>query len=211
MAKQITYTQEVLRKLIHLSSLWMVFSLALLPRFWNIIIFSVLLIMLVLTEYAYYKEWPFFVNIYGRFFSRMLRENEKGNSFRVSGAPYVLAAALMVTLLFEQTVAMIALSTMLIGDTCAALIGRKFGKHKINNGTKSIEGAFAFWLSSLFVLIFFVHIYSKSVFFFAIGTFGLTIAMFAEIYEKQIKIDDNFSIPLVMGISLNLIPFLSIN
>lgn len=205
MAKQITYTQEVLRKLIHLSSLWMVFSLAFLPRTWNISIFLILLVILVATEYGYHKKWPLFVFVYGRFFSRMLRENEKGDTFRLSGAPYVLAAALMVTLLFEQTVAMIALSIMLIGDTFAALIGRKFGKHKINNGTKSIEGALAFWASSFLVLLYFVYIYNKSLFFLGIGAIGLTIAMFAEIYEKQIKIDDNFSIPLVMGISLSLI------
>ncbi len=209
MAKQISYKQEVFRKLIHLSSLWMVFSLALLPKSINIFIFSLLLIVLVLVEYGYYKQWSLFVLLYGRFFGQMLREKEKGKKFTLSGAPYVLAAALMVTLLFEQTIAMIALSVMLIGDTCAALIGRKFGKHKINNATKSIEGAFAFWISSICVLLVFICIYNKTLSFFFVGVIGITLAMLAEIYEKQIRIDDNFSIPLIVGISLSLLTILS--
>ncbi|MDL2283793.1 SEC59/DGK1/VTE5 family protein [Oxalobacter sp. OttesenSCG-928-P03] len=207
MAKQITYAQEVLRKIIHLSSLWMVVSLGVLPRSWNVCLFAALLIAQVTIEYGYYRKWPLFTATYGRFFSRMLRESETGPHFRLSGAPYVIAAALMVALLFERTISMVALSTMLIGDTCAALIGRKFGKHKINEGTKSIEGAAAFWLSSIGVLAFFVVFYSQRPAFAIMGVFGITVAMLAEIYERQIKMDDNFSIPLAMGIALSLARF----
>lgn len=210
MPKQITYKQELLRKLIHLSSLWMVFALGLIPKNWNICIFAALLIILIIVEYGYYRKWPFFIKTYGRFFSRMLRESEKSPTFRLSGAPYVLAAALMVTLLFEQSIAMIALSTMLIGDTCAALIGRKLGKHKINAGTKSIEGALAFWISSCIVLLFFVNLYHRSFTFLIMGIIGISVAMLAEIYERQIKLDDNFSIPLAMGASLSLTSFLPV-
>jgi dolichol kinase len=206
--QQISYTQEVLRKLIHLSSLWMVLSLGLLPRSWNVCLFAALLLILVFIEYGYYRKWPFFTATYGRFFGRMLRENETGQHFRLSGAPYVMAAALMVSLLFERSISMVALSTMLIGDTCAALIGRKFGRHKINEGTKSIEGALAFWISSVLVLAFFVKLYQHPPAFAMMGVFGVSVAMVAEIYEKQIKMDDNFSIPLVMGIALSLARFL---
>lgn len=210
MTKQITYTQEILRKLIHLSSLWMVVSLGILPRSWNVCLFAMLLFVQSFIEYGYYRKWPLLVATYGRFFGRMLRENETGETFRLSGAPYVIAAALMVALLFERTISMVALSTMLIGDTCAALIGRKFGRHKINEGTKSIEGAAAFWISSVVVLAFFTVFYSQPPAFAVMGTAGITIAMLAEIYEKQIRMDDNFSIPLTMGISLSLARFLPV-
>ena len=210
MAKQITYTQEILRKLIHLSSLWMVVSLGIFPRAWNVCLFATLFVVLITIEYGYHKKWAVVTATYGRFFSKMLRENEIGKNFRLSGAPYVLAAALMVSLLFERTISMVALSTMLIGDTFAALIGRKFGKHKINEGTKSIEGAVAFWVSSAAVLMFFILFYHRPLSFAIMGIFGITVAMLAEVYEKQIKMDDNFSIPLVMGISLSLARFLPV-
>ena len=133
-----------------------------------------------------------------------MREQETQEKFRFSGAPYVIAAALMVTILFSDVVAMTALSTMLVGDTAAALIGRKYGKRKINQNRKSVEGSLAFWITSFFILLFFGLLYSQPIWFYMYGILGITAAMFAEIYENRIRIDDNFSIPLVMGLFLSL-------
>lgn len=116
----------------------------------------------------------------------------------------LLPAALMVTILFSDVVAMTALSTMLVGDTAAALIGRKYGKRKINQNRKSVEGSLAFWITSFFILLFFGLLYSQPIWFYMYGILGITAAMFAEIYENRIRIDDNFSIPLVMGLFLSL-------
>lgn len=199
---QISYKQELLRKLIHLSSLWMVFSIGTFPRSFNIFLFGALLVLLILVEYGNYKKWPLFTKTYGKFFNRILRPKETGEHFSISGAPYVLASALMVSILFPPIIAMVALAIMLIGDTAAALVGRKFGRHKINAGTKSIEGSVAFWIASTCVLLFFVSLFSLPYSFTIRGIVGLTCAMFAEIYEKQIHMDDNFSIPLITGLLL---------
>ena len=52
MSNQISYTQEVLRKSIHLSSLWMVVAMGFLPRLVNIVLFAVLLAGCIITEYG---------------------------------------------------------------------------------------------------------------------------------------------------------------
>lgn len=204
MNKEISYAHEVLRKAIHLSSLWMVVSIALFPRHFNIVLFSFLLLTITVVEYGNHRQWRLFTLIYGSLFNRILREKEIQEKFHLSGAPYVIAAALMVTLVFPKIIAMTALSVMLVGDTCAALIGRKFGKHKINQGTKSIEGSSAFWLFSTTVLLFFYLIYHQTSSFFLFGLTGITAATFAEIYENKIHLDDNFSIPLAVGLFLYL-------
>ena len=208
MEKQISFQQEVLRKLVHLSSFWMVAAIGIFPRAWNVCLFAGLLLGIVAIEYANHKGLPLVRATYGRIFGRMLRENERGQEFRPSGAPHVLAAALMLCLLFEQRVAMTALAIMLTGDSFAAIIGRKFGRRKINHGRKSIEGAAAFWISSALVLAFFVLFFRLPTPFVLMGIFGITTAMLAEIFEEQIKIDDNFSIPLAMGLSLSLAHYL---
>ena len=208
MTEQISYRQEILRKLVHLSSFWMVAAFGIFPRALNVCLFAGLLAGLVAIEYANHKGWLFVRATYGRFFGQMLRENETGPEFRLSGAPHVLAAALMLCLLFDPTVSMIALSVMLAGDAFAALIGRKFGRHKISHGSKSIEGAAAFWVASAFILAFFALFCRLPASFILMGILGITVAMLAEIFEKQIGMDDNFSIPLVMGISLSLAHFL---
>ncbi|MDR1311876.1 MAG: phosphatidate cytidylyltransferase, partial [Burkholderiaceae bacterium] len=160
MPEQISYRHELLRKAIHLCSLWMVVSLTTIPRTWNVILFGALLLILVAVEYGNHRKWRLFTATYGRFFGRLLRAQETGETFQLSGAPHVLAAALMCALLFEYRIAAIALSTMLIGDTGAALVGRKWGKHKINAGRKSVEGAATFWVCSFCVLLCFVWLYA---------------------------------------------------
>lgn len=205
MNQQISYLYEVLRKSIHLSSLWMVLFIGIFPSLLNILLFSFLLIAICFIEYGNHRKWPLFTKTYGKMFNRILRAQETQEQFRFSGAPYVIAAALMATLLFSDVVAMTALSTMLVGDTAAALIGRKYGKHMINQNRKSIEGSMAFWITSLFILIFFGLLYSQPVWFYMYGLLGITMATFAEIYENRIRIDDNFSIPLVMGLFLSLV------
>lgn len=202
--QQISYLYEVLRKSIHLSSLWMVVSIGIFPGVLNILLFSFLLFAICFIEYGNHKKWPLFSETYGRMFNRILREQETQEKFRFSGAPYVIAAALMVTILFSDVVAMTALSVMLVGDTAAALIGRKYGKRKINQNRKSVEGSLAFWIASFVILVFFGLLYSQPIWFYLYGILGITAAMFAEIYENRIRIDDNFSIPLVMGLFLML-------
>ena len=182
----------------------MVIFIGVFPSVLNILLFSFLLIAICFIEYGNHRKWPLFTETYGRLFNRILREQETQDTFRFSGAPYVIAAALMVTILFSDVVAMTALSTMLVGDTAAALIGRKYGKRKINQNRKSVEGSLAFWITAFIILLFFGLLYDQPVWFYMYGILGISAAMFAEIYENKIRIDDNFSIPLIMGLLLSL-------
>lgn len=198
----IPYIQEVLRKLIHLSSLWMVAVIWFFP--WDIIvlfyIFATCLILNMLLEYAYSCQVPVITPIYRFFFKNMLRNEVKRGQWVISGGPPVWAAAAMVCLLFPQRIAAIALGVMLIADTAAALIGRKFGKHKTANG-KSVEGVIAFCVAGWIFSILLLYCGGLlTVFTFAGALAGVFLAALAELYEKQLHMDDNFSIPLVSGL-----------
>lgn len=198
---EITYRQEILRKLIHLSSLWMVAALYLLPKTASACVFFILCAGTIFVEYGTYRNWPVFASLYRKFFGKMLRAKETKPGFHLSGAPYVLGAALMVSVLFYKEVAMFALTVMLIGDTAAALIGRKWGVHPINH--KSVEGSAAFFLSGLAVLGLYTAFFGWTVPLFWGGLSGVVLATFAELYENKLHIDDNFSIPLICGICLS--------
>lgn len=199
---EISYRQEVLRKLVHLSSLWMTAAIYFLHPIDAAVLFGVLLAANIGIEYGFHKGWPLCRALYGRFFGKMLRDGENASGFHLSGAPYVLMAALAVVLIFPKWVAMISLSVMLVGDTAAALVGRKFGRRKINGGRKSVEGAAAFFVASAAVLVFFIFLLNLPGRVFIAGAVGIFAAMLAEIYEKQIRLDDNFSIPLCVGLAL---------
>ena len=200
---EFSYKQELLRKSVHLSSLWMVVALFLIPQTPLLILFGTLLVLNIAVEYGYYKNQPFCNTVYGKLFGKMLRERETDEKFRLSGSPYVLGAAFAVTLLFPKEAAATAMAVMLLGDTAAALVGRKYGRHKINGGKKSIEGSLAFFAVSALTL----YIFSKLCDFPALvcmaGAGGIFTAMLAEIYEDKIKIDDNLSVPLCVGFALS--------
>ncbi len=200
----ISYSQEIRRKLVHLSSLWMPALIFFVPNRLCAAIFGGVLIFNLLVEYGYHKKWPVVCKTYGRLFGKMLHTTETDTRFRPSGAPYVLAAALCCCLLFSRLNAVTALVVMLISDTAAALIGRAFGKHRINHNSKSIEGSVAFFLFGSAVICCAAALFGADEGFIVRGCIGVFIAMWAELYKNRLKIDDNLSVPLIIGVCLSL-------
>ena len=202
--QEITYFQEVLRKLIHLSSLWMVAAIMLAREEYRMalaVIFGTAWILNIVLEHAVACKVPYITPLYYFFFKKMLRKTPSPDDWVISGGPPVWCAAFLVTLLFPTQAAATALAVMLIADTCAALIGRRFGKHKVNG--KSIEGCAAFIIGGLGAFAVIALFYPPLEWYVIISACaGIILAMFAELFEKQIHLDDNFSIPLVTGLIL---------
>jgi len=193
---QISYKQEVLRKMVHLSSIWMVFVMWYAGRVPAFIFFAVLAVLNLIVEYARYKKVPVITPLYEALFKNMLRESH--GKFRPSGSPPYLASAAVTSLLFPLPFSIISFLCMMFGDTAAALIGRKFGKHKLFNG-KSIEGCAAFLITDFMIVIGAFLILKFSWILMVCGLVGVIIAMFAELFNEELHLDDNFSIPLLIG------------
>lgn len=208
-AAEITYVEELKRKLIHLSSLWMVFAVVLIPsRPVAAGLFAFLLVATLIAEHAYACNWPVLAPLYGFFFGRMLRKKPEPGAWIVSGGSYVLMAALLVTVLYEREAAGGAMTVMLTGDAAAALIGRRFGRHKAPNN-KSWEGVAAFLIFGGVALGIYLALTGAGVALYLGGAIALLPACAAELFEKQLHIDDNFSIPVIVGAGLQLALLLS--
>ena len=197
---QIPYAQEVKRKLVHLSSLWMAAALLLLPRIFCAILFGTMAVLTVLLEYAHYRKVPGLWQCYDFFFGRMLRDYGDGK-FHLSGGAPVLAAACVSALCFDSPYSALAMATMLLGDTAAALIGRRFGKHRFANG-KSLEGSLAFLITGAAVIAAGFFCWHYSVGTLAGGLLGVTAAALLEFFNRELHLDDNFTIPLATGAGL---------
>ena len=96
------------------------------------------------------------------------------------------------------TAVITAFSMLIIGDTMAALIGRKYGRHKFM--AKSFEGTLAFFVSSCIVVFFTPKIgyFSEE---FVIGFIVAFIGAITENISFR-YIDDNLSIPIVVGFTM---------
>ncbi len=204
MSEPISYLEEVKRKLVHLSSLWMVVAILLIPGRWTVpVLFAVLLAITLISEHAYACRRPGLGTLYGALFGRMLRREPEPGAWIVSGGAPVLMAALLVTLLFDPLPAAGAMTVMLTADAAAALVGRRFGRHRAPNG-KSWEGCAAFVVAGIVALTILFALTGAEGKYYIAGAIAVFPAAAAELFQKQLRVDDNFSIPLVVGVVLEL-------
>lgn len=195
------YKKELIRKLIHLSSLWIPILIYFAHIGVSIVIFSALFVGDAILEYANYRKKPWARKTFGSLFFKTLRHKETRKvRFQISGSLYVLLAAIACTLMFSKPIAVISLSVMLISDTAAALVGKAYGTRKLYKD-KSIEGTVAFFLSALLVnmLLNPIHTFTYA------GVIASAVAALAEMFEDKLEIDDNLSIPLFVGIILTVL------
>lgn len=196
-----SFRRELARKSIHLSSLWIPALIYFAHPGVSVMLFAILFLCDALLEYGNFKKWRWARRTFGFLFFKTLRNKERVRTrFQVSGSMYVLAAAIICTLLFSKPVAAIALTVMLISDTCAALFGKAFGTRKLYK-SKSLEGTVAFFLSALLINM----LYEPVFHFTYAGVIACIAATLAEMFEDKIEIDDNLSIPLFVGIILSLL------
>ncbi|MFH2037267.1 MAG: hypothetical protein ABIJ45_12755 [Candidatus Zixiibacteriota bacterium] len=152
--------------------------------------FTAFMIMIEVARLRGWRFWTLIKNLNEPF----LRKSEiDGHNF--SGATYILLTACAAALLFSKPVFLMCMSFIIFGDISAALIGRKFGKHKYRN--KSLEGSLAFLVTCLIVggllpgLPYMVMI---------VGAVVATITEFL-----SFEIDDNTSVPLISGLAMTLL------
>ena len=149
MPDMLTYHQEVFRKIIHMSSsciailLWYFGKDVLLP--WMLV--SAILFPILDCSRKYI---PLLKKLYFKLFGIVTRPYEHQV---LSGASWVFMGAGLTAYLFNEKVAVIALLVMSLSDSAAALIGIKYGTTRLFN--KSLEGTFAFLISSYLIILIF--------------------------------------------------------
>ncbi len=201
--KQLTYIQEVIRKLVHLSSLWVVVLYHFTDKdiMLNVLIPLTLVVLLVDgARRCSGNCCPMLETILGY----VLRNHERE---KLSGASYLMVSALIMVLFFPKAIAMIAFAYLIIADTAAALVGKAIGKHHI--GDKTIEGSLAFLLSCLGVLFTMHWLYSFDTMFLIGAIVAAVVAMLSEAASPLLKLDDNFTIPLSAGAVMLLFQWLA--
>ena len=185
---------EYQRKAIHLFNLIIPFS------YWFIIPnqnkFKIIIItftaLFILADYFRTKS-KLIKKLFIIFFDKMLREHELKGQF--TGATWVMISASVTILVFPKYIAIISLIFMSIGDTFAALIGRKFGKLKIYD--KSFEG----FLGGLIACLVAAYCYDPLPFY--ISGFGALVGMLFE--TLPLPLDDNFRIPIGSAIIMTIL------
>jgi len=194
----IRYKDELFRKLIHLFSLSIPIVYYFIPTETAAIILGILAAAALIIDLGRYLH-PETGKIFYKMFGFLLREHELDHKKKsLNGATYVLISALISVLIFPKVIFISAFSILIISDSAAALVGRKFGKRKFLS--KSLEGTLTFFVSACIVILFTPKV---SGFFeeYLIGFIAAFVGAIVENVSSKL-VDDNLSIPLSVGFTM---------
>jgi dolichol kinase len=191
---EISIDNELKRKGIHLCALVIPLSYySFLPKSLALLIFTPAALISIFIDLVRHKN-TFLSRWINWVLGPILREHE---SWDFTGSSYILSAFVLSVLFFNKEIAVAVICFAILGDMAAALVGRIFGKVKIVNSSKTLEGSLAFFISCLLVIII---IPSFPIW---IGLVGALIATIVE--ALSIPVNDNFSVPLLSGLVMEIL------
>jgi dolichol kinase len=193
---EIPFSQELWRKGTHMAALVIPggYYLLGLSRSEMIAVMAPIALAMLLIDISRLRQWSFWCKFADRIGGKMVRDHEKSGDF--TGATYILLSVCATVALYSKPVAIAAITFIIVGDTFAALIGRKFGRHRFL-GRKSVEGSLACLVGTSLVALLTPGIYLP------VALFGALVAAVTE--AVSLTIDDNVSVPLVSGLAMTLL------
>ncbi|HUX98085.1 MAG TPA: hypothetical protein VMV49_00905 [Candidatus Deferrimicrobium sp.] len=115
-----------------------------------------------------------------------------------------LVAGIAIIGLFGQMIAIAAIITFAFGDSFSTIIGERIGKHKLfYNKTKSVEGTIAFFIFTFLLILGF---YFLGGYFYWLPALisALTGSLIESFIPSNYWLDDNFAVPVGVGLVLYL-------
>ncbi len=196
--QHVSFEHEFIRKGIHLCSLSIPVIYYYIPQHLALSIVVPFTLMAIIIDGLRLFHKPT-QHLYNKLFGLILRKHEKEETKKtLSGASWVFISATFCILIFPKVIAITAFAIMIISDTFAALIGRKYGTKKYRD--KTIEGSTAFVISAFVVILFTPKVQHLPAEYF-IAMISAVIGALAEVLSFDI-IDDNFAIPVSIGFSM---------
>lgn len=196
--KEISYADELRRKLIHLFSLNISLVYILIDKwtaFWLMLLITVITVSIDVLSKKVEPVQKFFY----KYFGSILRKHEKKKKkFRLNGASWLVISATLTILIFPKLFACVALSVLIISDIASALVGRKWGRTPVFK-KKTVEGSTAFFLTASAVVLVYFLVFTLNNYFLLYGLIAALITTFGEAISKQIKVDDNLIVPIVFA------------
>lgn len=117
-----------------------------------------------------------------------------------SALTFAFIGMLICLLISSKPVFNLAISILILSDTSAAIIGKLFGKTKINE--KSLEGSIAFFLTSCIISLSITFIYELNYKFLLTSFLASLLSTIVELYSNNSKLNDNLTIPISVSVTM---------
>ena len=192
---KISYGNELLRKGIHLTSVVIPILIYILEKELIVYITLTAASLMILFDLLR-KVSSGFNKFYLMILHTVLRSREldvKKHLF--TGGTYYVIGIFLTVWIFPKEIAAVAIFIMILCDTAAALVGKKFGMHKIFD--KSLEGSLSFLIIGIIIIAVTPRI-SQFPLEYLIAFIALILTTILELLP--LKIDDNLSIPIFFSL-----------
>lgn len=121
---------------------------------------------------------------------------------------YFFLSAVICLVFLGREITVVAIITLAVGDSLSAIVGKRFGKHKIFwSKKKSVEGSSAFFVSVFIAIYIFLHFFPSYVVFNPL-VLALVAALSGTLIETEPTLIDNLSIPIFTGVNIYLLTFI---
>ena len=201
-AQQISYLSEVGRKSIHLTSVLIPIIYLHIDHVTGIGILLAMTSVSLLIDILRHYHAPS-RDLLMKLVGPLLREHElTGGRMQLTGATWVLIAATLTLGVFPTIVGVTAFTVLIVSDTFAALIGRRYGRRPFLD--KSVVGTVAFAITGMIVVAVYGSIYAMPYPFWVAGAIGAVVSGIVEAGSVRLHMDDNITIPFSFAITLML-------
>lgn len=177
---------ELIRKFIHGSALIIPLSYNFLDRKIILGIIGLGIFVAICVEILRF-HWHVFRELFHGLLGKLLRDHE---ITQLTGSTYLLIGCFLTVLFFVKWIALVSLLFLIVSDALAAVVGRRWGRHKLLKD-RSIEGSTVFLVSAFLSVLIVPGSH------FLIGTTGVITACAVDIFIHDIN--DNLTIPLISG------------
>ena len=182
---------ELRRKLFHAIAIIIPFLTYFLDR--QLILRILLVAIPFVVIFDYNNLLRYFVKIPpGKILKKLMREHEMIHG-QLCGMSWLFIGYTIILVACDEYLVMLAMTVLVFCDAFAALIGQNFGKIKICE--KTLEGTITFVLVGCVIVEIFQH-YLPGQFNSLHLIVAVIVAAITELISKNIRLDDNFSIPL---------------
>lgn len=205
-AKQITYESEIARKMVHLASLLIPIIYLNVEHTTGVFILAWLALISVTIDVLMRYHAPT-RRVLLALVGPIMRTHELGKEkFLLTGASWVLISALVTIAVFPKSIAVTAFTILIVSDTCAALVGRRFPGPAFLD--KTLIGTSAFIVSAWMVVGVYGAIYGMPWTFYLAGFIGSIMGGIAEAASIRLRLDDNVSVPFSIALTMCLLGWL---
>jgi dolichol kinase len=191
------YHVEFIRKGIHFCSLSIPVVYYFIEKSTALTILVPLTSAFLIVDIARYYHAPTSAWFYSTFGWLLRSREQDARRKSLNGATYILLSAILCIVVFPKLITVTAFAILIISDSVAALVGRKFGKRPLFK--KTAEGTMAFFLSAVVVVLLAPKV-ENQLGEYIIGILGGAVGAIVE--AMSIRVDDNLSIPVSIGITM---------